>query len=59
MSQQQNQVDSQPTVRVMRLYKPSLHINSVIPYLPFRDDTDVKLGCEFSISQVVIFEDFI
>ena len=53
---QQDPSSIQPTVRVMRLYKPGLHINHVVPFLTFNQEID-KAKSDFTISPYLILPD--
>jgi len=54
----QPNAEVQPTVRVMRLYKPSLHVNHIMPFLP-QESSNPNFGdkSDFAISQVLLLID--
>eukprot|EP00981_Chlorochromonas_danica_P001859 scaffold386_cov174-Ochromonas_danica.AAC.33 len=52
--------NAQPTVRVMRLYKPGFHLTSTLPYLPGRSDLTRKQhseAAEFTLSSHLLLPD--
>lgn len=50
--------NAQPTVRVMRLYKPCMHIVPTVPQLrPHADADRSKTGPDFAISQFLLLPD--